>query len=86
TYYDKAREVVELVWTSNPKLSVNEFISRHKYRMVDEHLPVIDVGIRCIDIIDYDYPYWHTLQDTPDKCSAESLGKVGRVVVDVLYR
>lgn len=86
TSYDNAREVVDLVWTRAQQLGVTEFIRRPKYRLVDDHLPLLDVGIRCIDIIDYDYPYWHTLQDTPDKCSAESLGKVGRVVVDVLYR
>ncbi|HPG83276.1 MAG TPA: hypothetical protein PKY55_08375 [bacterium] len=38
-----------------------------------------------MDIIDFDYPPWHTLADTPDKCSPASLEKVGRVVLQVLY-
>lgn len=46
----------------------------------DDHLPLIAAGIPTIDLIDFDYPYWHTLADTPDKCSPESLGKVGRAV------
>jgi hypothetical protein len=41
-------------------------------------------GIPCIDVIDFDYPYWHTLQDTPDKCSPESLGQVGRTLLAAL--
>jgi hypothetical protein len=44
------------------------------------------VGIRTIDIIDFDYPYWHTPEDTPDKVSAETLDIVGEVVIAVLQR
>lgn len=46
----------------------------------DDHLPINAVGIPTIDLIDFDYPYWHTLEDTVDKCSAESLGKVGKLM------
>ncbi len=84
--YENAPEIVDLVWSRAQQLGITEFVRRPKYRLVDDHLPLLNVGIRCIDIIDYDYPYWHTLQDTPDKCSAESLGKVGRLLVEVLYR
>ncbi|MCR4439012.1 MAG: M28 family peptidase [bacterium] len=83
---ESAPDVVSLVWARAAELGVTEFIRRPKYALVDDHVPLLRAGIRCIDIIDYDYPYWHTLADTPDKCSAESLGKVGRVVLSVLYR
>jgi glutaminyl-peptide cyclotransferase len=46
----------------------------------DDHLPINDAGIPTIDLIDFDYPHWHTLQDTADKCSPASLTKVGSVV------
>lgn len=46
----------------------------------DDHIPLNRRGIPTIDLIDFDYPYWHTLKDTPDKCSAESLGKVGKAL------
>jgi len=46
----------------------------------DDHLPLIAAGIPTIDLIDFNYPYWHTLQDTPDKCSADSLGNVGTML------
>ena len=46
---------------------------------------LLEENIPAIDIIDFDYPYWHTLEDTPDKCSAKTLGIVGTVVSEYLY-
>lgn len=48
--------------------------------IMDDHLELNKVGVPTVDLIDFDYPYWHTLDDTPDKCSAESLGKVGKLL------
>ena len=42
--------------------------------------------IPAIDIIDFDYPYWHTIQDTPKNCSANTLKIVGNVVTEYIYR
>ena len=56
------------------------FLNTTGYSMLDDHRPFLDVGIPAVDIIDFDYPYWHTLADTPDKCSPASLEAVGRVV------
>lgn len=47
------------------------------YRMLDDHTPFLEAGIPAVDIIDFDYPYWHTTADTFDKVSAESLQIVG---------
>jgi hypothetical protein len=44
----------------------------------DDHYPLIDAGIPTIDLIDFQYKPWHTLGDTVDKCSAQSLGKIGQ--------
>jgi hypothetical protein len=51
-----------------------------KWSMIDDHTPFLRRGFRAVDIIDFDYPHWHTLQDTPDKVSSASLERVGRVV------
>ncbi len=56
------------------------FIPRVKYFMIDDHLPFAQRGIPAVDIIDFDYPYWHTTQDTPDKIAPASLEAVGRVL------
>jgi len=49
--------------------------------ITDDHKPFLDAGIPAVDLIQYPFPeYWHTLEDTPDKCSAESLEIVGSVL------
>ncbi|HLO28737.1 MAG TPA: M28 family peptidase [Anaerolineales bacterium] len=57
-----------------------QFIPEYKYSMLDDHTPFLEAGIPAVDIIDFDYPYWHTVQDTPDKVSAESLQAVGETL------
>ena len=54
--------------------------------IVDDHRPFIDRGIPAVDLIDLDYPFWHTTQDTLDKVSAESLERVGRVLQILLVQ
>lgn len=76
------KPLVKQIWATAKKLGVKEFQPRLMYRVVqDDHLPLHnDGGIPCIDIIDFDYRYWHTEQDVPANCSGESLAKVGWVV------
>jgi glutaminyl-peptide cyclotransferase len=57
------------------------FIPQYKFSMTDDHTPFLEAGIPAVDIIDFDYPYWHTVQDTPDKVSAESLQAVGQTLL-----
>ncbi|MCC7359049.1 MAG: M28 family peptidase [Anaerolineales bacterium] len=57
-----------------------QFIPLPRYAMLDDHTPFAQLGIPAVDIIDFDYPYWHTTADTADKLSAESLQRVGRTV------
>lgn len=54
-------------------------------RVVDDHVPLIGRGIPAVDLIDFNYPYWHTTADTADKCSAESLAKIGTLVLRLIY-
>lgn len=50
--------------------------------ILDDHVPLNEIaGIPTANIIDFDYPYWHTLQDTPDKCSPQTLKIVGKTVL-----
>lgn len=69
------------IWEIAAELGyADSFIPSHKYTMIDDHVPFARRGIPAIDIIDFDYPYWHTTEDTVDKMSAESLAEVGRVI------
>ena len=56
------------------------YISQYRWAMYDDHVPFAQQGIPAVDIIDFDYPYWHTTQDTSDKVSAASLERVGRML------
>ncbi|MCX6998983.1 MAG: M28 family peptidase [Candidatus Sumerlaeota bacterium] len=52
--------------------------------LMDDHAPFLKRGIPWVDIIDFDYPYWHTHEDTPDKCSPISLQIIGNVAVEYI--
>ena len=66
------------IWNKAAELGyANAFIPEYKFAMLDDHTPFLRRGIRAVDLIDFDYPYWHTTQDTLDKVSAESLNSVG---------
>ncbi|MCK4386289.1 MAG: M28 family peptidase [candidate division Zixibacteria bacterium] len=80
-----AKGVVDSVWGTARRLKIDCFHDSTKYFIYDDHIPLLEVGIPCIDLIDFDYPYWHTTQDTPDRCSAESLQKIGEVLIEILY-
>jgi hypothetical protein len=51
----------------------------------DDHIPFLERGIPAIDLIDMDFPEWHTLADTPDVCDPDSLGQVGRLLVALIH-
>lgn len=46
----------------------------------DDHMPLNEAGLKTVDLIDFTYLPWHTLSDTPDKCTPASLGKVGKLL------
>lgn len=68
------------IWETAAGLGYDAFIPELKYSMIDDHTPFVKQGIPAVDIIDFDYPYWHTPQDTLDKVSASSLEAVGRTL------
>jgi glutaminyl-peptide cyclotransferase len=68
------------IWDTANSLGYDAFVPIVKYTMVDDHIPFVQRGIRSVDIIDFDYPYWHTRLDTLDKLSATSLEQVGRTL------
>jgi glutaminyl-peptide cyclotransferase len=77
--------LVDSIWGRAKDLGLDCFKDSVKYFMYDDHVPLLRVGIPVIDLIDFDYPYWHTTSDTPDKCSPQSLQKIGNLLVEILY-
>jgi hypothetical protein len=80
-----APDLVDRVWTKAEDLGLYAFDRSLGPDVVDDHRELFRVGIPAIDLIDFDYPYWHTTQDTEDKCSAESLGMVGTLLLHLVY-
>jgi glutaminyl-peptide cyclotransferase len=76
--HNSTTSLVTEIWGQASKLGyVHYFIQKAKYSMLDDHTPFLEAGIPAVDIIDFDYPYWHTSADTPDKVSPKSLKIVG---------
>ena len=66
------------IWNQAEELGyASYFIPTPKYSILDDHTPFLEAGIPAVNIIDFDYPYWHTTEDTIDKVSAHSLQVVG---------
>ncbi len=72
------------IFAAAEALKVREHFTYLHSGMTDDHTPLNAVGIPTIDLIDFDYPPWHTAEDTMDKISAESLEIVGSVAVRYL--
>jgi Peptidase family M28 len=82
-----APEVVQLVWTVAREAGhAGTFLATPKHTLTDDHVELQKVGIRAIDVVDFDYPYWHTPDDTIDKVSAQSLQTVGDVALALVRR
>jgi len=89
--YQQNRKLVKKLWGLAKELSLDAFESRIVHTIYDDHVPLwAEAKIPAIDIIDFNYPnsyanYWHTTQDLPENCSAESLGQVGTLLVHYIY-
>src|SRR4030042_1237715 len=69
------------IWSVATELGYSQFIPKYKYNLIDDHTPFLNAGIRAVDVIDFDFPYYHTVEDTTDKVSAESLQVVGDTIM-----
>ena len=81
-----ARPIVDKVWAAANEVGASAFIDEQGQAIMDDHFAFLQRGIRVVDLIHWPFPsYWHTVRDTPDKCSAESLQQVGEVLVELIY-
>ncbi len=69
------------IWALAADLGYQDvFIDKPKYSIYDDHIPFLKIGIPAVDLIDFDYPAWHTLEDDLHNVSAESLAAVAQVL------
>src|SRR6185312_7456308 len=78
---------VKKFWDIGMKTAPQAFeMARTPYTIEDDHTNLQQAGIPSFLVIDFEYePYYNTLQDTPDKCSTQSLEAVGRTLLQYLY-
>jgi Zn-dependent M28 family amino/carboxypeptidase len=76
----------EAVFARAGRLGLTAFVPERGPAVYDDHVPFLEQGIPAVDLIDFDFPQWHTSEDTPDVCSESSLSEVGRLMVDLIYR
>ncbi len=82
-----APEVVDLVWKTAREIGHGQYFeSGPGHTLTDDHVELQKVGIRAIDVVDFDYPAWHTPDDTIDKVSAASLQIVGDVAMALIRK
>ena len=84
--YHNSPALVNEIWNTAKELDFSEFHTKIEKAIEDDHIPFLNAGFNAVDIIDFDYPFWHTLQDTPDKCSSHSLYVVGQTLTNLIYR
>jgi glutaminyl-peptide cyclotransferase len=75
--------VTDAIWSAAKRLGRREFVDDF-IALEDDHLRFLEAGVPAADIIDFEFPQWHTARDTLDVVSAESLQVVGDVVLEAL--
>ena len=83
--WEANREFTQAIWNRAAMLDLAPFQQRLGAAILDDHIPLIKVGIPMVNIIDFTYPYWHTVEDTVDKCSPKSLEVVATLVISIIY-
>ena len=85
--YSQAPLLVKEIWGLAHELGYYEFKNKVVQPIYDDHRALmINSGIPAIDIIDFDYPYWHTINDIPENCSAKTLKIIGNLMCEFIYK
>jgi glutaminyl-peptide cyclotransferase len=81
---NSTRWLTDVIWAAARRLGHQRHFLDESTPIEDDHLPFLEAGVAAVDIIDLDYAAWHTVDDTLDKVSAESVKIVGDVVLAAL--
>lgn len=83
--WQAAPDLVKEVWRAAAAVGAKSFKNEKGFRrsdsILDDHIALLQIGVPAIDVIDFDYPHWHRLTDTPDKVSPKQLAEVGTVLL-----
>lgn len=80
--WQSSPQTIDLIWNTADELGYGDVFQRQfGQSILDDHVPLIQAGIPAVNLIDFTYPAWHTVRDTPAMCSSESLGIIGDVLL-----
>lgn len=76
--------LTDIVWQAARRQKLTDYFSDERTRIEDDHLPFLQAAVPSVDIIDLEYPAWHTAKDTIEAVSARSMQVVGDALIDAL--
>lgn len=76
--------LTDIIWATAARLGHGRHFRRDALPVEDDHVPFLRAGVPAALLIDFDFPAWHTAEDTLDTVSAASLAVVGEVVLEAL--
>ena len=81
---NSSQSLLKLIWDTAEKIGYRKYFTKMASATDDDHMPFVRMGVNAADVIDLNYPVWHTPNDTMDKLSAHSFQVVGDVIVAVI--
>jgi hypothetical protein len=84
--FEAAKPLVDQIWGTAKAIGAKSFKYERGYEVQDDHLALNRAGILTVDVIDFDYPHWHKLTDTPDKVDAGQVTEVAKVITTWLQK
>lgn len=81
---NSSQPLEKLIWDAAERTGYGKYFTKQPSSTEDDHIPFVHMGVNAADVIDLNYPPWHTPGDTMDKLSAHSFQVVGDVIAAVL--
>jgi glutaminyl-peptide cyclotransferase len=81
---NSTRWLKDVIWGAAKRIRQGDVFVDEETPIEDDHMPFLTAGVPSVDIIDLDYPPWHTSTDTLDKVSARSMQVVGEVLTEAM--
>jgi glutaminyl-peptide cyclotransferase len=79
---NSTKALTDLIWSTAARLGYSNIFVNESTPIEDDHIVFLKRGVPAVDVIDFEIPYWHTVQDTIDKVSAKSLAITGHVFLE----
>ncbi len=79
---DSTKALTDLIWSTAVRLGYSNIFVNESSATVDDHIVFLKRGVPAVDVINFEIPYWHTVEDTLDKVSAKSLAITGHVFLE----